>query len=192
VLSLHDVKHEGSRLEGDGALCSVDIENGTALVTTELPKALQRVLPPPTIKARLLEVDGELRLVSTKQTVVVGAKLEDAHRETLPSKASDPRVVDLDGDGHPGVTVRIGGLVSGDMYVVQRTWTKLIGTSNGRGFDGRLAFGIEQVVLGATSGRLTAPPESKPLATKSTFRLERVSDTTSCADARRMAKGWKL
>ena len=190
VVSIHDVEHRGSRLRGGGTLCAVDIDNATKLVTTVLPKALQRVLPPPTIDARLIEVDGELRLVSSKQTIVVGADLDDEQRDDLPLSSRDERVVDDDGDGKPGVTVRIDGMVSGDMYVVQRTWTKLIGTQKGDGFRGRLVFGTDQVVLGATSSRLEDPPKAKPLATKSTFTLQPIAANMSCKDAVELTKGW--
>ena len=37
----------------------------------------------------------------------------------LPGEADDPRVVDADSDGNPGVTVQVRGLIDGEVYMVQ-------------------------------------------------------------------------
>lgn len=186
VISLHDLQDDGGRLRGEGKLCKITIDSGTDLVDTILPKAFRKSLPPPRIDAAIDVEDGVVKLRQGKRVVVVGARLGD-ESEALPTSKKDPRVFDQDGDDKPGVTIRIGGLVSGDMYIVQRSWTRLDGGYWKDGtFGGRLAFGNEQVVLGSTSPFLGDPPKARPVPSKSWFRLARLADDASCKDARRV------
>jgi hypothetical protein len=191
VVSLHDARHRGGRLKGKGRVCQLRIDSGTRFVKTILPAAFRRSLPPPLLNARILDKGGKLQLLQSKRTIVVGARLKDKKRDTMPSTASDPRVFDQDGDGKPGVTIQIGGIVSGKIYVVQRSWTRLFGSEQRNGeFVGKLKFGNEQVILGATSSRLKSKPISRPVPSKSWFRLLKVPASSSCNDARRIAKRW--
>src|SRR5690606_14696021 len=78
--------------------------------------------------------------------------------EPLPRDAADPRVVDADGDGHPGATLRltIAGLADGELYVVQRGHSTLAGRVVARGqAAGRIDVRLfEQALLGADPGFL--------------------------------------
>jgi hypothetical protein len=122
---------------------------------------------------------------------VVGAKLRRSN-DPLPSDPDDPRVFDQDGDGNPGVTIRVEGIVSGDMYIVQRSWTRLEGALLGDGsFGGRLFFGNAQVVLDSTSPFLGDPPSSRPLPNLSWFRIARLPEDADCAKARERAAAWR-
>ncbi len=191
VISLHDLEDADGRLRGEGKLCRITIDSGTDLVETILPKAFRNSLPPPRIDAALEIEDGAVKLRQDKRVVVVGARLGDPEREALPTSSKDSRVFDQDRDDKPGVTIRIGGLVTGDMYVVQRSWTRLDGGYWKDGtFGGRLAFGSEQVVLGSTSPFLGDPPKARPVAHKSWFRLARLADDASCKDARRVGAAY--
>ncbi len=188
VVSLHDLTDRDGRLRGAGTLCRISLDSGTSLVQTVLPKALQRALPRPVVDAAIVVEDGAVRLRQPKRVVVVGAKLEDPTSEALPTEASDPRVVDQDADDKPGVTILVEGLVSGAMYVVQRSWTRFDGAFLTDGtFGGRLTFAVDQVVLGSTSPLLGDPPKSRPVPSKSWFRIARLADDASCKDARRVA-----
>jgi hypothetical protein len=183
--------HEGDRLHGAGVLCSVAIDNDSSLVTTTIPDALKRALPVPPIDAFVSEVDGEVKLSQRRHTVVVGAKLERITRDALPTSKDDARLDDLDGDGNPGVTIAIGGIVSGEIYAVRRSWTALDGRAVGReGFAGRVRFGIEQRVLDATSSMLKEPPAEAPLPEKSWFRMARLGHKKGCKSARAVAAKW--
>jgi hypothetical protein len=190
AVTLHDLEHADNRLRGGGKICAVAVDSGSRFVTTTIPKALQRALPPPRIDARIGKRGGKTTLRQKRQTIVVGARLKHPTRDLLPTSLDDRRLHDLDRDGHPGVTIGIGGIVSGDLRVVQRSWTSLSGTQRGKGFRGRLNFGVEQVILDATSSMLRDPPKSQALPAKSYFRLEPVAKDTNCAGARRAARSW--
>ncbi len=191
VVSLHDLVDEDGKLRGDGKICRFEIDSGSDLVETIVPKAFRRAMPAPTIDAVLEVEDGVVKLRQPKRTVVVGAKLEDIQGEALPTKPSDPRVFDQDSDEKPGVTIRVEGLVSGDMYIVQRSWTRFDGAFLKDGsFGGRLSFANEQVVLGSTSPFLGDPPKSRPVAAKSWFRIARLSEEATCKEARSVADSY--
>lgn len=195
VVAVHDLRHDGERLYGRGVLCGVDVVDDSSLVSTTIPDALRKVLPPPIIDARVGEVDGKLRLRQGRRTVVVGAKLADPVRDPLPTSPRDARVHDLDGDDKPGVTIVIGGIVSGEIYTAQRSWTALDGAAVGRnGFAGRVHFGVEQRVLGATTSMLEDPPEQRPDLERSWFRMTRIGHVgalpESCKSARAVAAKW--
>lgn len=191
LVALHDLKHSGERLRGPGRICRLELDSGSSVVDTILPKAFIRSLPKPVINARVKVKDGRINFRQGKQTIVVGAKLERPTKDKLPKSPKDKRVRDQDRDDKPGVTIKIDGLVSGDIYVAQRTWTKLRGTKRvDRSFQGGVRFGHEQSILGATSSLLEDPPDARPVPKKSWFKLVPVDEDATCKDARKMAKKW--
>ncbi len=190
ALSLHDVVSTETRLRGGGTLCAVAIDSGTAFVRTILPPALRRILPVPTLDAELSVKEGKLALFQASSPVVLGARLERSG-EALPTRADDARVLDQDEDGAPGVTVRVEGIASGDIHVVQRTWSRLDGLLLVDGtFGGVVRHGVAQSVLGATSPFLREPPSIAAVAGRSWFRLGRVDRNAGCAEARKSAQAW--
>lgn len=191
LVTLMDLDHEGERLKGSGSICRLELDSGSSVVTTKLPKAFIRSLPRPKIDAKVWIKDGRINFRQGKQTIVVGAKLERPTKDKLPTSPKDKRVRDQDRDDKPGVTIEIDGLVSGDIYVAQRTWTRLRGTKRVDGsFQGKVRFGNEQSILGTTSSLLDDPPNARPVPSKSWFKLAPMDDDATCADARRMAKKW--
>jgi hypothetical protein len=190
TVSLHDLKHKGNRLHGKGSVCRLDLDSGSPMIQTILPKAFVRSLPAPLVDARLNTKGGRLQFYQPRQTIVVGASLTKA-AEPLPASPDDPRVRDQDGDGKPGVTVRIEGFVNGEIYVAQRTWTKLRGSKHADGsFQGQVYFGNEQSILEATSSMLSDPLPNKPAAKRSWFKLARLGAKATCKDALRMSGEW--
>ena len=101
---------------------------------------------------------------------------------TLPQTPDDPRVVDVDGDGAPGVRMDLdlGALGIWPMQVVTRGHTVLDGTKTANGAVGVLArMDSEQQVLSGLPVDL--PVSEGPVnATASRFTLSRV-DVRDCA-----------
>lgn len=186
-VSIHRLTTRGQRLSGPGELCSLRLESSSKMVQTTFPRAFLQAIPP--VQVDLLLRDREVR--GRPQTLVLGARLEDPRAESLPSDAEDARVFDQDGDGHPGMTVEVSGLVSGQVYVVQRSTTELQGKRTGQRMEGRLSFELDQAVVGASKSMLKRGPEPTPDPRNSFFRLQRVSDSISCAEADRLAHGWR-
>lgn len=186
-VSIHRLKAEGERLSGPGELCSLRLESSSKMVQTTFPQAFIQAIPPVQVDLRLK--GREVR--SQPQTLVLGARLDDPRQETLPNHAQDARVFDQDGDGHPGMTVEVSGLVSGQVYVVQRSTTELHGKRAGDRLEGRLKFELDQAVVGASKSMLKQGPDPTPDPSRSFFRMQRVSDDITCVDADRLAHGWR-
>ncbi len=100
-------------------------------------------------------------------------------------EAGDERYVDADNDGNPGVTVRVRGLVSGEVYVAQRGTTELRATRvTSEAIDGEVDWAAEQVVLGASNRLLrNENPDTAPAPGYSGnyFRTLRVSESATCS-----------
>ncbi|MEM6789421.1 MAG: hypothetical protein AAF715_18010 [Myxococcota bacterium] len=189
---LHDLKQDGQRLRGGGQLCRLDIDSGSKFVDTKLPEKFKKALPPPFFDGVLTENDeGEATVRTGRRLVVMGARLAKPSRDDLPRDAEDKRVVDQDRDGNPGVTISIDGIVSGDIHVATRSWTRFLGSvQSDRAIRGKVFFDQEQSILGTTTSMLDEPPETKPVPNKSWFRMVRVANDFNCGDARRMTDDW--
>lgn len=191
-LVLLDVHQDGLAVRAQESTCSTTIDNGTALVKTEIPEAFLLSLSQMTWTATL-EASGEgLRFVRPWVTSVNGARLEDPENEPLPTSAADPRVLDQDGDGKPGLTVRVRvmGLISGEVYVVQRDRSRLSGTVvSPDAVDGLVEWTSEQSVLGASNPFLLGGAAARidPVPEHSFFRARRIAEATTCADLRETA-----
>jgi hypothetical protein len=184
AVSIHKLKHKGDRLRGKGRICRIDLDSGSPLVKTVMPEALLASLPAPRIDAQVQDDAGGLRFSQARQTIVLGAKLDSPTADALPRALGDARIFDQDGDGAPAVTIRVSGIVSGELRVVQRSWTELLGRSvSPNRIEGSVSFGTEQVVLDATSSMLKSPPPSAPEPSRSYFRLVRLPKGASCSDA---------
>jgi hypothetical protein len=120
-----------------------------------------------------------------KSLSVLGASLRAPATETLPTNPDDPRITDPDDDGHPGVTIRIEGIVSGEMYIVQRAHDAYRGeiVDNSR-IRGRVAWKTKQVVLDSNSMFLGNQPDNRPHpnAAKSHFTMVWASEQTDCKE----------
>lgn len=181
---LMDLVHHGDRLTGQGELCEFRLKSPTSLVRIEFPAGFRRALERPTLDARVEEKGGVLHFEQPQVFAVLGAHLRRPRGEPLPEGPDDPRVIDADGDGKPGVTVLVRGLIDGEIYLVQRTWNALVGRAvSAQRFEGALLHGKEEVVLGATHDVLAAFPPTRPDPAGSRFVLERARAGATCQDA---------
>jgi hypothetical protein len=165
-------------------------EDPGAVTHVTIPAAYVSTLAPFTRTGTYLpQGDGGAATLSMPTfTEVVGAQIADPANGALPTAAADPQVVDQDGDGKPGVTIKIGGLVSGDLYVVQRQKSDLSGIATGSlRVEGHYGFTSEQVILGSTSALLQSAASGQQAVTDpntcaSTFTMVRLGDAATCAD----------
>lgn len=192
LVTLHRLRHQRDRLQGEGQLCNLELHSGSRFVRTTVPRAGQASLPTPVFDARIgADANGRLTLSQERRFVVVGARLTDPRLDPLPHAPSDPAVFDEDRDGQPGMTIEIGGLVSGRIFVAQRSWTELSGRMIDRDrIVGSVRFGNEQVVLRATSMLLAHAPASRAVPERSWFRMTRLADQADCARALATAESW--
>jgi len=104
----------------------------------------------------------------------------------VPRRLGDPGLVDGDGDGKPGVTIRIQAPVLGpaELYVVQRGSMILTGALLAEGgVAGTVTLGpIEQHTVAASNNLLVSSPRIEPVSAESWFRLTPVAPTAGCKD----------
>ena len=99
------------------------------------------------------EVDGILTIHRPATPTPVGIALEDPANDRLPTDPNDPRIVDADGDGNPGITVkiRVTDDLTGELYIARReifAWDAVLVTPDR--LEGTVTDGSEQLVIGAS------------------------------------------
>lgn len=184
TLLLVQIGQEGSALRISSRVCAVEMDTGS-VVRTEIPRAFVRALPTRTNRARLLARDGTWSIRDWTTFEVIGADLPDPQNTPLPRRAGDPYIIDQDGDGQPGMTVNIRGMVSGEIYVVQRGWSELDATTvRPDRIEGAVRWSMEQRVLGASRWMLDSEPPTWPSTQPgaSYFRTVRLADGAGCQD----------
>lgn len=75
---------------------------------------------------------------------------DDPINDELPHDADDPRVIDFDDDGHPGLTSQVLGFVKGEVYVIMRMMRDMTGLLINEGLvEGSINSSVEMITLGA-------------------------------------------
>ncbi len=180
------VEQDGGDLKLKETICDIEITSTASRVDTIIPRAFQKAASGTRRVARVWYEDGELQFQEKPKTVVLGAKL-DKISDALPEDEDDERIVDSDKDGHPGLTVKVRGIIDGEIYVVQRGWNKLRGKFDGEMFQGKVTWKSDQKVVDASRMLLNSNTTSKPHgnASKNYFKMKRIDASTSCADLRK-------
>jgi len=185
ALLLMEVTQDQDRVQISRSVCAIDVDSGTAVVNTTIPAAFVRAIPESRSTVQLVERDAGWALSGWRLTEVVGMTLDQPSTEILPTSADDPRVTDADGDGHPGVTVQVRGLVRGEVYVAQRGMSTLSTTEvSETRIDGEVSWSAEQVVLGASNRMLQGENDARPSTSGNYFSSRRISDGMGCTELR--------
>ena len=162
--------------------CHVETAGSNA-VEVEIPDIIAQTIEPEAVPMRVWQ-EGETIYWERPETVtLLGVRLDDPLRDELPDSSSDSRVFDQDGDGNPGITVKIGGFISGDIYVVQRTINTYTGTLSGVNLVGSIEEYGEQKVLGSTNAMLEQDVPSEAINDPAVNRINMVPvDATVTCD----------
>lgn len=186
-LLLVDLEQDGSELSLVSQICSIDIEDLSGMATTILPQAFVDSLGISTRAGTIEEGLIELPWAVEVRGVEFGPG-EDWEIEPLPTDENDPRVIDQDGDGNPGLTVLVdAGIVSGEVYVIQRGADRFDGELDGQNrIAGLMQWEDEQEILGASnSGLLLFEPQSRPNPDEAASYFEMIrlgENTTDCSE----------
>lgn len=102
-----------------------------------------------------------------------GAKLSEPLTEPMPTSSGDPRVVDSDGDGHPGGTLLVGALCQ--LYAANRALSQVVGefVAPGR-IEGGALHDTTQVALGSSSSFCAQAFATVPNQPHNAFVMARV------------------
>jgi hypothetical protein len=185
VVQRVEIEQDGLSLVMFDRYCFTVIEESSPLAKTEIPDAFMRSLRPSPRTATLHEKEGEFILVQPPYIELRGTLLDNPASDELPLDPEDPRVIDQDEDGFPGMTVNVTllGLMQAQIYVAQRVQYQLRGvvTSMDR-IEGLIGWTDEQVILAATSPLLMAGAESvaDPDPTKHLFVMLRTQEQWTC------------
>jgi hypothetical protein len=185
---LVDQTQNGEAVSVSAAYCNhYTEEDDVAPVHAVIPDAYRDSLAVLMRDGTFAPGDGGLRYRLPRVFEVSGATLADPATEALPTAPDDPRLVDQDMDGNPGVTIVLTGLVDGQVYAAERRSTDLDGVAvSADRLVGLVAFTSEQSVVDADPPSLkdtvgTSEQLPDPEACNSTFEMVRVPDTADCA-----------
>ena len=141
--------------------CHAEMANDQGIDTSISDEATSAIIPIDTPVD--VSSDGDrLRVVRPATPTPIGIDLADPSNEGLPSDPDDPRIIDSDGDGFPGVTahIRINDEIEGDLYIARReifvydvtqeTPDRMVGT---------ITDSSEQLVIGASNEIFITPAQ---------------------------------
>lgn len=159
-------------------VCDVDVLSD-ARAETLLPDGFVAALPVQRYTALVSkDAAGELRWWADPGPTHVGYDPK-VTGGPVPDKAKQDGVLDEDGDGHPGVTVKLRIPVFGTVriYVAQRGHSRYVGHFADGGVEGRVEqVRLEQRTLGASFAPFAANPDVTVVPERSVFRIEKVAD----------------
>lgn len=173
------------------SICAMVFDMGTALVQISINPGFLAAVGIGPLSGKLVRSEGGIALVIPEFLVLNGVRLADPLSEPLPTAPDDPRVVDLDGDGKPGFTVKVKvfGLISGETYVVQRLRQEYRGTVlSPDHIRGTVTWKDEQVTLGASASFFFIPGKGRPDPDpqRSFFVLRRIQGEETCEELREL------
>jgi hypothetical protein len=183
---LADISQSGASIVASGRYCDrAEVDQPGTLTKVVVPDQwahTEKVFTRPGTLA--VGTDGIAVLAFSPLVELAGA-VADATTDALPTGLDDRRVIDEDGDGHPGITMNITGALTGSLYSVQRQTTALAGIAVAPDrFEGKLDFASQQLVLDSYPTLLTglyrqAAATTDPTPCTSTFEMVKVSDELS-------------
>lgn len=182
---VHEYSDNGGTFEVVETLCSLEVDSEDGGSKVRLNRAFIESLPRPTLAGTLAAGDaGGYDYTLERHYAVRGVELTDPIGEELPMDAADPRVIDQDGDGNPGITLLLDGFVSGQLFVVQRDFSASSGSQvSGDRVEGLVEWGSETVYLGADPEfLLTVVGQAMPAADPGlhTFQQVRIPAGSDC------------
>lgn len=156
-------------------------------IQTSLSDAATQAIKPPITPVAVDTVDGVLRIRRAATPTPVGIRLDDPANESLPDDPNDPRIVDDDGDGNPGITVTIEVTedITGELYIARRevfAYEALLESPDR--IVGTVTDDSEQLVIGASDPIFATSGDGwgqYPDLSRSPIILERVGADWDCA-----------
>ena len=184
---LTTVSQSGSDIVADGRYCDrTEIDDKGTLVPVIIPDKWAHTEKPIHRSGSYSRGQDGVPVLNFPDLVeVAGAVLASSATDPLPTDPSDPRLIDEDGDGHPGITVNLSGIAPGSLYSVQRQTTSVVAVAVASDrLEGSLTFASSQVVVDSNPYSLkglyaqsTSLPDPTPCS--STFAMVKVGDVPS-------------
>ncbi len=167
-----------------GSFCFSEQRTDQPIETSLSDEATQAIQPPPA-PVTVEEIDDTLRITRPATPTPVGIELDDPANEPLPTDPNDPRIVDDDGDGNPGITVdiRVSDELTGELYIARREiFAYQAYLTDPDTLQGTVTDDSEQLVIGASDPVFDMATEWVQYADldKSPIILKRVDEDWDC------------
>jgi len=157
---LMTIKQTGTDVVADGRYCNrIEIDSPKSIAPVTISEAWAHTEKSIHRTGTFAPVNDGTPVLNFTPSVEVAGAVINPSIETLPTSATDPRVIDEDGDGHPGITVTLSGsMVSGSLYSAQEQTTSVLAIAVAPDrVEGSLAFSSIQNVLGSNPASLSDP-----------------------------------
>jgi hypothetical protein len=180
-----EIVQSGSALSLVAHYCSLGLVSPLSFIRAEVPPLLLASLGVVESSALLEVTSDAVRFAQAWQARASGVVLRDA--EAVPAGPDDPRVLDEDHDGHPGVTlhVSIASFADIDLYFAVRIFYRPTGiVVSADRIEGYIEWSGEVVSLGGSVPTALGPRQVKqdPTTNKSRFTLLRIDPSCGCAE----------
>lgn len=150
---LSELEVVGGELVTTQTFCAAEHRTDQPIETAISDAATQAIVPVP-VAVEVTDEDGTLRVRRPETPTGIGIELEDPAVDVLPTDPDDPRIVDDDGDGKPGVTVtvRLSDDVQGELYIARRErFAYDLALQDDGSLAGHVDDASEQLLIGASN-----------------------------------------
>ena len=132
-------------------LCDLEVDSEGGTIRVRVTPAFISGVPAETRGGSVAgDGNGGFSYTLDPHVVVRGVTLDDPVNDPLPTDPEDPKIGDQDGDGNPGLTLIVSGVISGQMFVIQRDTSQFAGAMvSAKRVQGGVTWTSEQVYLGA-------------------------------------------
>ena len=174
-----ELSRDGVEITWNETLCAISATEVFGTLS-EFPSAFVDTMPVRQRSLVLEELAAGAAVHGGPFVDVNGAQLDEPTSDPLPEEGDDPRVVDQDLDGDPGITIQVTHSIvgTGNIYAAQRGANHFDGEMiSADRIEGYVDAESEQVVLGASEAWLTLStpdPIPAPEPTHSYFILQRM------------------
>jgi len=148
-----DLAMKGGSLVATESFCHAEHRGDQPIVTTISDAATSAIKPIPT-KVDVSLRNGKLHIERPRTPTGIGIKFADPANDALPTDPNDPRTVDDDGDGNPGITVhvKVTDELQGDIYIARREiFEYQVTQQKNLSLIGTVTDNSEQLIIGASN-----------------------------------------
>jgi hypothetical protein len=178
------ISQNGADLVMDGHYCDrVEINPSNAKVLVIVPAAWAHTEKPMHRTGTFAPGADGFPVMTLPPFVENAGFVLDPSDPTLPTKVTDLRVIDEDGDTNPGITVVLNGMsISGSLYTVQQQTTTIsaIAVASDR-VEGSLTFDSLQNILASNPSSIAtlyvlSTTATDPIACSSSFAMVKIAE----------------
>ena len=173
-----------ARIDGDvqtQRVCDSWMKDRNPLAQIIIPAAFTDAIPVESFPIRLTVDGARLAYHAAQAKLAIGFDASGA----MPGRVGDPGILDWEGDGRPGATVRVKVPFAGEGEV----WMAQVGRTVLDGFvvspdrvEGRVStLDYAQRTLGASNRLMDVNPVVRPDDASSTFVMTRVATNSTCS-----------